>query len=234
MEGHSLDNYCPYLNYDNNTTCSSETIMEDMGNVKGTTWLPIITMKENLINHMKDDFNNDIKLDEEEEKYLDGTSNLIIQFMERFKKQQTKMDESEVRMNKVIQENQKDIEILTTFIDFLSKINEKCDQDISPIQSDILKISNKMMSSNDMKKTRDTYILEKKKFHKYLNIIGLLNQMNVGSTCSICLQDNVDSYFNPCGHTACSTCCKKNSDYNDNNCPLCRKDIRSVHKLYFT
>ena len=87
MDGYSSGNYSPYQNYDNNVTCSSESIMENMGNVKGITWLPIITMKEDLINHMKDDFTNDIKLDEEEERYLDDTSNHIIQFMERFKKQ---------------------------------------------------------------------------------------------------------------------------------------------------
>ena len=67
-----------------------------------------------------------------------------------------------------------------------------------------------MKENNNMKQLRDRYLLEKKKFHKYLNIIQLLNQMNVGSTCSICLQDNVDSYFNPCGHTGCQKCMSKN------------------------
>ena len=231
MEGYPLTEFSDY----DNVTCSSTySLMESMGNVQGVTWLPIITMKEELINHMKDDISNDIKLDEEEETYLDGTSNLIIKFMERFREQHKLMNNAEGDMKRIIRENQKDIEILSTFVNFLSKINEKCNQDTSELQKDILKISNEMKSSNEMKETRDTYILEKKKFHKYLNLIGLLNQMNVGSTCSICLQDNVDSYFNPCGHTSCSKCCKRNRDFNGDNCPLCRKDIRSIHKLYFT
>ena len=54
--------------------------------------------------------------------------------------------------------------------------------------------------------------------------------MNVGSTCSICLCENVTSYFNPCGHTACESCIDRNKD---NTCPLCRADIRNTHKLYF-
>ena len=80
---------CPssYQNFDYLSTCSPESVMENMGNVKGITWLPIITMREELINHMKDDFQNDITLDEEEEKYLDGTSNLIIKFIDRFNSQ---------------------------------------------------------------------------------------------------------------------------------------------------
>ena len=78
--------------------------------------------------------------------------------------------------------------------------------------------------------------LHSKKFHKHLNIIKLINQMNVGSTCSICFQDNVDSYFNPCGHTACSKCMSKTGEFYDDDhrpCPLCRKQVMSIHKLFF-
>jgi len=216
------------------TDTSTHSLMESMGNVNGITWIPIIAMKEELINHMKEDLSNDITLDEGGEQYLDDTSKQFIQFMERFKQQQKLMDNAESDMERIIKENKKDIEILSTFVSFLSKINNKCNQDTGALQIDILKISNEMKDANQMKEVRDKYILEKKRFHKYVNIIRLLNQMNVGSTCSICLQDNVNSYFNPCGHTACSACCEKNGSMNGNNCPLCRTYIQSVHKLYFT
>jgi len=144
------------------------------------------------------------------------------------------MNDAETKMKNALVENQKDIDILTTFVEFLNKINNKCSQNTETLEKDILSISNEMKENNNTKQLRDKYILEKRKFNKYLNILQLLNQMNVGSTCSICLQDNVNSYFNPCGHTACSKCCEKNSDFNNNNCPLCRKYIQSVHKLYFT
>ena len=183
---------------------------------------------------MKDDFINDSQLDEEEETYLEGTSNLIIQFIERFKKQQQTMQDAEIKMKKVIETNKKDIDILITFIEFLTTINNKCSQDTETLQTDIHKVSEDIRKDSQMKQMKEDYIVEKKKFHKYLNIIKLLNQMNVGSTCSICLGDNVDSFFDPCGHTACTNCCEKNRNYNDNNCPLCRKDIIKIHKLYFT
>ena len=74
------------------------------------------------------------------------------------------------------------------------------------------------------------------KFHKHLNIIKLINQMNVGSTCSICLQDNVDSYFNPCGHTACKKCLERkymtSNNINNNKCPICREYISEIRKVY--
>ena len=59
MEGYPLTEFS---DYDNVTGTSTYSLMESMGNVKGISWLPIITMKEELINHMKDDFTNDIKL----------------------------------------------------------------------------------------------------------------------------------------------------------------------------
>lgn len=236
MTGYPLNDtnlsLCPssYQNFDYLSTCSPESVMENMGNVKGITWLPIITMREELINHMKDDFQNDITLDEEEEKYLEGTSNLIIKFIDRFKSQLEKMNKAEEVMKKAIIENNKDIDVLSTFITFLEKVNKKCSQDTSQIEKDIKDICDDIQKNNNIKEARDTYILEKKKYHKYLNIIKLFNQMNVGSTCSICLCENVTSYFNPCGHTACESCIDRNKD---NTCPLCRANIRNTHKLYF-
>ena len=52
---------CPLADFNNLTTaynesiCSPESIMDGLGNVKGITWLPLIDMKEELINHMKED-----------------------------------------------------------------------------------------------------------------------------------------------------------------------------------
>jgi len=231
MEGYPINGLSSY----DNISCSTSTdsIMASMCNVTPGSWVPIITMKEELINHMKEDLTTDDLIDTEEESYLEGTSYLIIKFMQRFNSQLNTMNEAEVTMKNTLIENQKDIDTLTTFVEFLGKVNHKCSQNTDKLEKDIIKISNEIKKNNNMKAVRDTYILEKKKYHKNLNIIRLLNQMNVGSTCSICLQDNVNSYFNPCGHTACSTCCEKNSGISD-NCPLCRTYIQGVHKLYFT
>ena len=239
MEGFPLneyDNMSSFQPYSSGSeaTCSTYQILESICPTTDSKIEPILFMKEELINHMKGDFTNDIKLDEEEETYLEGTSNLMILFIERFKKQQQKMKDAEIKMKKVIETNKKDIDILITFIDFLTTINNKCSHDTKTIQKDIQDISEDIRKNSQMSETKEQYILEKKKFHKYLNIIKLFNQMNVGSTCSICLGDNVDSFFDPCGHTACSKCCEKNRNYNDNNCPLCRKEIFNIRRLYFS
>lgn len=226
MEGYPLNEF---NNYPNNLTYNNDSIMDELGNVKGISWLPLISMKEELINHMKEDSTaDDVSFSK-----IDELSDLLIDFMKDFNEYKKSMDDAEKQMKLAIESNNKDIQIIDTFIEFLNKISGQTDKNIEPIQSQIKAVCEDIKKNSKMKEAKDIYIKEKMKFHKHLNIIKLINQMNVGSTCSICLQDNVDSYFNPCGHTACSNCINKNSEY-DRPCPLCRKSVHSIHKLFFT
>ena len=231
---------CPLSDFNNLTTaynesiCSPESIMDGLGNVKGITWLPVISMKEELINHMKEDsITDDISFSK-----VDELSDSLIEFMKDFNGYKNSMDEAEKKMKFAIDSNQKDIEVIQTFIEFLSKIDPQISKsNTSDLQTQITNICKDITNNSNIKEMKDNYIKEKMKFHKHLNIIKLINQMNVGSTCSICLQDNVDSYFNPCGHTACSNCMSKTGEFYDDNhrpCPLCRKQVISIHKLFFT
>ena len=231
---------CPLSDFNNLTTaynesiCSPESIMDGLGNVKGITWLPVIAMKEELINHMKEDsIADDIPFSK-----IDELSDSLIEFMKDFNGYKNSMDEAEKKMKFAIDSNQKDIEVIQTFIEFLSKIDPQISKsNTSDLQTQITNICKDITNNSNIKEMKDNYIKEKMKFHKHLNIIKLINQMNVGSTCSICLQDNVDSYFNPCGHTACSNCMSKTGEFYDDNhrpCPLCRKQVISIHKLFFT
>ena len=230
MEGCPLSDFNNLTTAYNESNCSPESIMDELGNVKGITWLPLIAMKEELINHMKEDsIADDIPFSK-----IDELSDSLIEFMKDFNGYKNSMDEAERKMKFAIDSNQKDIEVIQTFIDFLSKIDPQItESNTSDLQTQITNICNDIINNSNIKEMKDNYIKEKMKFHKHLNIIKLINQMNVGSTCSICLQDNVDSYFNPCGHSACSKCMEKYTEY-DRPCPLCRKQVHSIHKLFFS
>lgn len=223
------DTMSAFQNYNNETTCSTDTIMDKIGTIIVKPWQTLITMKEDLINYMKDDY----IIDQEPTKELDELSNTFIQFMKEFKEQKKTLDEVETLMKLTIESNQKDIQVLRTFIDFLSKISDQTDKEIEPIQMQIMAVCNDIKKTSTIQEVKEQYKKEKIKFYQQLQIIKLINQMNVGSICSICLQDNVNSYFNPCGHTGCAKCCKTITS-NNNPCPLCRKDVRSIHKLFFT
>jgi len=236
MEGYPINEFNNYTSYSNissnESTCSTEIIMENLGDTTGITWAPILYMKERLINHLK--CNNQLISNETENKIkeLDEFSDKIIQFIKEFTKQLIKMDKAEEDMKKMIEETQKDITIMKTFIEFLNKISSQYNKDTDILEKHIQDICKSIEINNKIDEIKQIYIKEKTIYFQYLSIIKLLNQMNVGSTCSICLQENVDSFFNPCGHTACSTCCKKNAS-SKNICPLCRKAIHTINRLYF-
>ena len=240
MEGFPLSNFSEY-NYSNdnlstNNLSTNNLSIMNQSNMQVVSWLPIITMKEELINHMKDTQTDHITLDESEETYLDNVSNTLIEFMKKFRSQLLAMNEAEKKMKDCMNKTNKDMDQLSSFIRFMETMNryEKCSDHTEVIEKELLTMSNKIKQDNTLQQAKDSYILENKKFHRYLNIIKLFNQMNVGTTCSICLEENVDSYFNPCGHTACAKCCEKTlkMNHNDDICPLCRKFIQSIHKLY--
>ena len=254
-------NYSMINNTSNLTNCSPEYIMGEMDTMKGFSWISLINMKEDLIKHLKGGENNNDDEDDGDDgddggdggdnqdnkdnlnsndikntidQSINELSNKLIEFMKNFNKHKKNMDESEKIMKKIIMETQKDIEIIDTFIEFLKSISYKTDKNIEPIEKHIKSICDDIKKNNKIKETKKDYINKKKIFNQHLNIIRLINQMNVGSTCSICLQDNVDSFFDPCGHTICSKCNKYNSEYSSNTCPLCRKTIINTRKLYFS
>ena len=180
---------CPLADFDNLTSAynesisSPESIMDGLGNVKGITWLPLIAMKEELINHIKEDsIADDIPFSK-----IDELSDSLIEFMKDFNGYKNSMDEAERKMKFAIDSNQKDIEVIQTFIDFLSKIDPQISEsNTSDLQTQITNICKDIINNSNIKEMKDNYIKEKMKFHKHLNIIKLINQMNVGSTCSIC------------------------------------------------
>ncbi len=231
MEGYPLTNFDNY-----NISCSNDVSIFHNSDIQAVSWLPLITMKEELINHIKDTSTNDIQLDETEQSFLDNVSNTMIEFMKKFKTQLTRMNDAEQKMKEAMNTNNKNIDKLSTFIQFLETLHsyDKCSENKETIEKELLAMSTSIKNDDQLKQIKETYMLEYKRFHKYVNMLKLFNQMNVGTTCSICLEENVDSYFNPCGHTACAKCCEKTlkMTYNDDACPLCRKPIQTVKKLY--
>jgi hypothetical protein len=49
-------------------------------------------------------------------------------------------------------------------------------------------------------------------------------------TCFICMERNIDLFFDPCGHTICEPCWRKIRDRD--NCPGCRGHLLGVKKIY--
>ena len=51
-------------------------------------------------------------------------------------------------------------------------------------------------------------------------------------TCQICLLNNVDCVFYSCGHMYCCNSCALKLNESNNCCPVCRKEIIEIVKVY--
>lgn len=53
-------------------------------------------------------------------------------------------------------------------------------------------------------------------------------------TCKVCFKNKVDTILIPCYHVIlCSNCCERVSRANPKHCPVCRKEIRSHHNIFY-
>ena len=108
-------------------------------------------------------------------------------------------------------------------------------RDIVEIQRKMVKVAESIEAHDQTKALKDAYLKELSVTKLYLHtFFKEINGVNIGNTCSLCLQRPVTHYLNPCGHTGCSECLEamRSTDYTK-HCYLCRKQVNSYHPLYF-
>ena len=67
-------------------------------------------------------------------------------------------------------------------------------------------------------------------FYFLKSTLADLAGLNCPSTCSICMENQVSWYINPCGHTLCENC--KNKCEGSIYCHYCRNKISKYNRLY--
>jgi hypothetical protein len=88
------------------------------------------------------------------------------------------------------------------------------DSVLEKLNDELFAIDSKLSKSgNSIKKLGDAFDIFRTLSYSYL--------------CCICLQNNVDVFASPCGHTFCNTCLKSTF------CYFCRKKVDTVKKIYF-
>jgi len=64
---------------------------------------------------------------------------------------------------------------------------------------------------------------------------GLVTKMNAVFKCQVCLDDDFDHAFVPCGHTVCHGCIVKMEEhvrFGGLKCPFCRQKVTEKVKLF--
>jgi len=201
----------------------------------------ICIIKNEFNDFLTQNFTHNLDINNEHEmkkiiETIDTGIDHINKLLTLFDSQQKKVIQMEADINKSITSIQNDSNKLNEFSDFTYKINAKYkDIDHKKLNDCILEICESIQENSEnleLKKEyqKELYIL-KYLFHNFLKKI---NQGNIGSTCSLCLQKQVDTFIEPCGHTGCSECIEKYMNMSENpKCFICRKSIYKTHKLYF-
>ena len=198
-----------------------------------------IKIKDLLIDCLQGNETLNIDNNEYKNEEIDTIIKTIESFQPKFMKLQDELDELHIDYNKEINNTKKNISKIETLIKFMKQMEEdyKIDDSIKDIVTKLNEYSKQILENNKLKNTKDKYIEKRKELNSYLYFIQKLNKWNICSICPICITNKIDSYCNPCGHTACKKCLERKpttgNNLNSNKCPICREYISEIRKLFF-
>ena len=133
------------------------------------------------------------------------------------------------------------------FLDQINKVLksiEKINNSSEPSEEDLLfkkilmsKLKEYSQLLNLEELQRDVQGLESD-FKNLSNVLKSVNSIQVACMCPLCLDNKVEYFLFPCGHTVCGKCNNKNklsnqlSNQNKKLCFYCRTEIQSIKTLY--
>lgn len=198
-----------------------------------------INIRETLLSILN---NKDVlQIDDPEfkDEEIDDIISKLKTFSENFDTLQKNLDDAHKKYEDCVKDTQENIKKINNSIELIKSCSKEYDNDSSTkdiIDSllDYIKTINENDKLNDAK---NEYIKCRKLLNRHLYLINNINNWNTSAICPICITDKLDSYCNPCGHTACKKCLDKNSNIinntNNNKCPICREHVMDIRKLYF-
>ena len=223
------------INPENTSTLINPDHISSMNNITDES----VQIRENLLNIISK--RDVLPIDDPE--FVDEEIDTIILklkgFTENFDKLQKDLDESLAIYNECLKETNNDINKINSSISFIKTCNKDYDTDekVKQIIESLKDYIKSIDENNQLKIVKEDYVQKRKLLNRHIYLINSINQWNNSAICPICITDSIDSYCNPCGHTACKKCLDKNSNIinnvNHNKCPICRDHIMDIRKLYF-
>ena len=201
-----------------------------------------VEIKELLIDALN---NKDTLTIENEGEYknkeIDELISKIESFEPKFMKLQEELDTLSNEYNKEIKNTENNVKKLESSIIFMKSVEkeyQKNDVNIKDIIDKLNDYSSIIKDNDKLLKIKEKYLSKRKELNSYIYFIQKLNKWNTSAICPICITNRIDTYCNPCGHTACGDCLNRNhminnTSYNSNKCPICREYVNEIRKLFF-
>jgi hypothetical protein len=227
------------VNYHNLTVdsiCSNIVPDETNGTDK-----KLLTIKESMIQMMTD--NDDLLSDQEKKeipdsfKEIDTLVDTLLEKIQVFHKLQDELIKYEIKFKKELDTSKKKLKIIDNMVSFIKNLDHELidNNDSNEIVKHMEHISGKMEENCELINSKKKYIETRKEIQKYIYFIRKLNQWNQTNLCAVCMTKQVDSYFNPCGHTICKGCFNNGVTgiNGEKKCPFCREVVYKISPLYF-
>jgi hypothetical protein len=163
----------------------------------------------------------------------------INKFKKEFSIKQDNLLNIEKELIKEIKKNRHDVNVINELINktgdlTLSYIKEGGGEDI--LIDKMIELSNTIKDNSKIYSIKDKYVKARIDMIEYIEVTKYLNNFNTGNTCSICLSEKVDTYYEPCGHTCCNKCADRSKSFTThsyNKCGFCRTTIVKYNNLYY-
>jgi len=242
MEGAPIGDYMDNpteLNY--LSTIASSTLLNSMEpvSVHQKSYEESIQVKELLLDALQG--REIIPIDNKEYKNeeIDKIVTKIETFSTEFHLLQKELDGLHDQYNKEVVKTTDNIRKIESSIQLMKKMEDEYQTDdmVKAIVDNLNDYSKKIQDNDKLSDRKQEYIQKRKELNSYLYFIQKLNRWNIFAICPICITEKIDSYCNPCGHTACRKCLERSSsigsNFNQNKCPICREYVMDIRKLYF-
>tara|TARA_Y100000768_G_scaffold387760_1_gene380171 strand:+ start:1481 stop:2329 length:849 start_codon:yes stop_codon:yes gene_type:complete len=197
----------------------------------------------------KSDFNDDEYNEENyKDKEIDEICQRITNIKNDFNKVQKELVAADTKLSEEIKNMNSIIYKLDTFTSFLQTIGTIINpEDTKELTDKIKDISKKVAQTDSFIQAKKNYAIKRKELQKFIYFFRKINKWNETNMCVICLDNPVEYFFDPCGHTYCLECTKTILKINTKEeinrfativneliiCPLCKGTVISSKPLYF-
>ena len=135
-----------------------------------------------------------------------------------------------VELNNAILDVEKHVEIVNARCERMNKLVELMDLS-GEFREDIDAMVRKFVEYYDIQNIERRVSELYTSRNSMLNVICLFRSKTEQSLCNLCLENPIDVFNMPCGHTLCNTCANRNVAH---TCPFCRAKIDKLGNLFLS
>ena len=191
----------------------------------------LIRNKLFIINDSENDINPNIDpvlLDEIKNKYsFNNSSNILTDFKRKVVILHNKKIETEIIFSNNTKEYTKFTDNILSLVNTIKEFDTSGDEVLIQLLTEKIQWYYSELKLESLKETKES--LEK----EYRIIKGLLSEFAgflPATACQICLENQINYFTDPCGHTICTDCMEKSKGVR--KCHFCRGSITSFKRLY--